>query len=277
MKLVACALLAACGPPHDLPDADPCALPPIAADWLHDFAATTIGQLAATPRATTTQRDATRAYLMDQLAQLGWDPQLQSYANGANVHALIPATTGSTQRLVVGGHFDSVPGSPGANDNATGTTAVLAIARYLRDTPCRGADVSVVFFDQEELGLFGSRAFAQSLAGVEVTAVHTIDQLGWDSDGDRRFELESPSAGLEQEYRAAAGVIGVPVTTTSTQGTDHEAFRDLGDPAIGLTEEFVGGDTTPFRHTPQDVASTVDVDYLVLGIELAGYVVLHEL
>ena len=276
MKLAACALVAACTPAHDLPDAPACAPPELAASWLHDLVGGSIDQLGAGPRSTTTQRDDARAYLSDQLARMGWDPQLQSYPTGANVYAVIESTTGSAQRIVVGAHFDTVAGSPGANDNATGVAAALAVARYLRDTPCRGPAVIVAFFDEEELGLFGSRAFAQAQAGTDVTAVHTIDQIGWDSDGDRRFELELPTAALEQEYDAAAADLGVPVTRTTTQGTDHQAFRDAGFPAVGLTEEFVEGDTTPYRHTPQDTPATVDVDYAVLGAELVGDVVLRE-
>jgi Zn-dependent M28 family amino/carboxypeptidase len=268
--------LVACTPAHDLPDAPACAPPAIGASWVHDYVAGAVGALAAAPRNTTSERDAARAYLADQLTQLGWESQLQMYPTGANVYAVIASTTGSTQKIVVGAHFDTVAGSPGANDNATGVAAVLAVARYLRDTPCRGPDVLVAFFDQEELGLFGSRAFAQMLAGADVTAVHTIDQIGWDSDGDRRFEIELPTAALLQEYRDAAAAIGVPVTPTTTSGTDHQAFRDAGFPAVGLTEEYASGDTTPYRHTPEDTPSTVDADYNALGAELVGAVVLGE-
>ena len=70
--------------------------------------------------------------------------------------------------------------------------------------------------------------------------------------------------------------IGVPITTTATQGTDHQAFREAGFPAVGLTEEYASGDTSPYRHTPQDATSTVDVDYVVLAAELVGQVVLRE-
>jgi hypothetical protein len=276
VKLAACVVLAACTPPRDLPDGAECALPQLAADWLHDLAAGAVTRLAASPRSTTTERDAARAYLADQLTQMGWEPELQAYPTGTNVYATIPSTTGSTQQIVVGAHFDTVAGSPGANDNATGVAATLAVARWLRDTPCRGANVIVAFFDQEELGLFGSRAFAAKLAGADVTAVHTIDQIGWDADRDRRFEIESPTAALAQEYAAAAAIVGVPITTTSTQGTDHQAFREAGFPAVGLTEEYASGDTSPYRHTPQDTVLTVDVDYLVFGAMLVGQVVLHE-
>lgn len=198
------------------------------------------------------------------------------YAGGANLIADIPATMGSGKRIVVGAHFDTVANSPGANDNASGVAVVLAVARFLADVPCRTAPVTIAMFDQEEIGLFGSRAFAQTLAVADVRAVHTIDQVAWDDDGDRVFELELPTAALEAEWRAAATIVGVPLTRTTTSGTDHESFRDRGFAAMGLTEEFVGGDTSPHRHQPTDTAATVDVDYLVLAAQLTAQVILDE-
>jgi Zn-dependent M28 family amino/carboxypeptidase len=136
--------------------------------------------------------------------------------------------------------------------------------------------VLVAFFDQEELGLFGARAFATMLDPATTRAVHTIDQVAWDSDDDRRFELELPTPALETEWRAAASELGVPVTTTTTTGTDHQAFRDRGFAAVGLTEEYVGGDTSPFRHQTGDTAATVKAAYLVDAAKLTARVVLGE-
>ena len=59
---------------------------------------------------------------------------------------------------MVGAHLDSEVGSPGANDNATGVAAVLAVARALKDLQCRSRGVMFVMFDQEEVGLLGSKA-----------------------------------------------------------------------------------------------------------------------
>ncbi len=257
------------------PDAPPgCATPSLDAatgdlsGWLTGLPA---------PRATIQQRDAARAFLMAELGELGFAAQLHQYANGANVVATLPATMGNGKGIIVGAHFDTVSGSPGANDNASGTVATLGVAKLLSLVTCRTAPVTIAFFDQEELGLFGARAYAMSLDADDFQAVHTIDQVAWDDDGDQRFELESGTAALDAEWTAAAGVIGVPVSVVDTQGTDHEAFRDLGYPAIGLTEEFVGNDTSPFRHTPQDTTSTVDLAYLALATKLAAQVVIAEI
>jgi Zn-dependent M28 family amino/carboxypeptidase len=276
----------ACGPsdngegdPDGGVDAPPgCNRPDLDEPGLKAYVTGVVQQLAAAPRANTTQREAARTYLSNELAALGWQPQLQTYANGANVFATIPATMGDGKMIVVGAHFDTVTNSPGANDNASGVAVVLALARYLKDTPCRTAPITIVLFDQEELGLFGSRAYAQTLVPANVRAVHTIDQVAWDEDGDRVFELELPTATLEAEWRAAANVVGVTVETTTTTGTDHTAFRDRGFAAMGLTEEFVGGDTSPLRHQPGDTPASIEpyLDYLVLAAKLTGQVVLEE-
>lgn len=285
-RLLACACaLAACGgdpadPGVDAPGPDGaagCSRPALAAPWLRGSLTDVIAQLASAPRATATQRTTARTYLSSQLAALGWAPVAADYAGGSNVVATIAATSATAQpEILVGAHFDTVAGSPGANDNASGVAVVLAVAHYLADTPCRAAPVTLVLFDQEEVGLFGARAFAQLRTPASVRAVHTIDQVAWDSDHDHVFELERPTPALEAEYRAAAQLVGVPVTVTSTQGTDHQAFRDRGFAAIGLTEEYVGGDTSPYRHLPTDLPATVDLDYLALAAQLTGAVILAE-
>lgn len=275
--------LAACGDTSVMPDVDAgtdgssCAPPALDAPWLREYVSDIISGLPS-PRATTTQRSAARTYLQSVIGSMGWTAQVQAYSTGANVYARIPATSGSdTREIIVGAHFDTVPNSPGANDNASGVAASLAVARFLRDMPCRRYPVTVVLFDEEEIGLVGARVHASALAAAGVHSVHTIDQIGWDQDGDHRFELESPTADLEASYRAAAMVVGVPVVRVSMEGTDHEAYRDRGFAAIGLTEEYVGGDTTPHRHTAQDTAATIDIDYLVLGTQLVAQAVMTEL
>lgn len=276
MRLAWVAFAIGCGSsPMDVPvDGAGCELPsldsstPDLAGWLTGLPA---------PRATLQQRNDARGFLMTELSDLGYTAQIHQYNNGANVVATLPATMGEGKGIIVGAHFDTVSGSPGANDNASGTVAVLGVAKLLAAVSCRTAPVTIAFFDQEELGLFGARAYAMSIDPDTIEAVHTIDQVAWDDDGDRRFELESGTAALNAEWTTAAGTVGVPVTKVPTEGTDHEAFRDLGFAAIGLTEEFVGNDTSPHRHLATDTTDTVDLAYLALAVKLAAQVVISEI
>ena len=64
--------------------------------------------------------------------------------------------------LIVGAHFDTVPGTPGADDNGTGTAALLELAHVLKDRPMKRT-VRLVFFNLEEVGLVGSTRFVKVL------------------------------------------------------------------------------------------------------------------
>jgi hypothetical protein len=214
-----------------------------------------------------------RRYLDEVLASMGLEPRRQPYReNGENVFAFLPATSESDEYVVVGGHFDTVDRSPGASDNATGCAVVLGTARHLARLGQRSRNVYVVLFDEEERGLRGSRAFAEKLKGEgkKVVAVHTIDQMGWDSDGDGAIELEIPYEGALDLYRQAAGLTGFDseIHVTAEPGSDHSAFRRLGMPAVGLTEEYRNGDTTPHIHRPSDTWDTVDFAYLARATRL---------
>jgi Zn-dependent M28 family amino/carboxypeptidase len=266
-----------------LPDGDggggTCMAPVAEPVWLAAYLAGHVQQLAAAPRATVAQRNAARTYLSGQLTSLGLAPMNATYSGGANVVAELPATTSTGAWLVLGAHFDTVTGSPGANDNATGVAIVLAAARALGGLSCRDTNVAFVFFDQEEIGLVGSQAYAQAAAaaGRNIVAAHTIDQAGWDMDNDLRFEIERPSTGLYAQYQAAAAAVGAQVVQTNTATTDHESFRAEGFAAAGLTEEYVSGDTTPHYHMATDTIATVDTEYHRVAARLMIYLLAREL
>jgi Zn-dependent M28 family amino/carboxypeptidase len=238
-----------------------------------------VATLAAAPRATVAERDTARSYLLDELSALGLAAEQHDYNGGANAVGRLMATLPSDRWLVLGAHFDTVSDSPGANDNATGVAIVLAVARAMAAQPCRGANVAFVLFDQEEIGLVGSSQFAASLVvdGTDVIAAHTIDQAGWDDDGDLRFEVERPDGALFAQYEEAAAAVGAGVVTSTVGSTDHQAFRDLGFTAAGLTEEYASGDTTPHYHLPTDTADTVDAAYHRVGARLMTYLFARQL
>lgn len=278
------------------PDADPAApdasanntcgtIPNHAPSWMTSYQTDIVSKLAGasaissgvflSDRATSSRRAVTRDYLQAELVALGYTAELDNYGSGTNVYAELSATNGSNEYVVFGAHFDSVPNSPGANDNATGVAMVLATARYLKDIPCRKRNVIFVLFDQEEIGLVGSQEFAGLLvgAGLNVVSVHTVDQMGWDNDNDRAIEIERPDTGLLSFYvnaRNAAG-LSMALHQTSTGSTDHVSFRARGFEAVGLTEEFINGDTTPHYHASTDTFATVNIPYLVSTTSLVNY------
>lgn len=212
----------------------------------------------------------TRNYLKNQLEAMGYQVEVQSYRpDAANVVATLPGE--SKEAVLVGGHFDTVR-TVGADDNGSGTVAVLEAARNLKTLSNRKRTLIVAFFDEEERGLVGSTALARELKtrGIALHSAHTLDMVGWDSDGDRCMEIEKPDGNLWNLYQAANKNHGLnyPLVRTNSGSTDHDALRDAGFPSVGVCEEWTGRDTTPHYHRATDTYATVNFDYLTAVTKL---------
>lgn len=155
---------------------------------------------------------------------------------------LIARQANSTQpKIIIGGHYDSVSGSPGANDNASGTAVVLELARRLAGTP-QADGVWFLAFDGEEDGLHGSRAF------VEQVTPQFLSQLM----GMINFDM----VGINEELKVG----GTPSLTTSVEkdnalsglgavgGSDHIPFVRAKVPVLFFTRGL-----DPNYHTPGDL------------------------
>lgn len=220
-----------------------------------------------TNRFTIENKREARTYLAAQLTRIGLTPQRQPYGTDSeNIYAVLACGRPGAEAVVFGAHYDSVRVAPGANDDGTGVAAVLATARELAKTKGRTRDLIFAFFDEEERGLVGSRNFAQMLKDQNrpIHSVHTIDQAGWDENGNRAIELELPYDGAVDLYKHAAAALGMtmPIWETTEAGSDHSSFRRLGFRAIGITEEYRHKDTTPFIHKAGDTLSTINFSYL---------------
>jgi Zn-dependent M28 family amino/carboxypeptidase len=220
-----------------------------------------------TERYSQTARNTSAAYLQKHLAFFCDEATISAYSKtGKNVIGVIGATTDTDEWIVLGAHYDSVKDCPGANDNATGVSLVYAIAQHLAQLEERNYHVYIVFFDEEERGLIGSRAFAKRIKkeGVKLISAHTVDQMGWDDDGDRGIELEMPTDALKKFYLDIAKAYNYefPIQVTDVTSTDHKAFREIGFNAIGITEEYKNHDSTPHYHKSTDTFETVNQEYL---------------
>jgi hypothetical protein len=218
-------------------------------------------------RSTLDNRQEARNYLAEVWKRLGMEPRRQGYGvEGENIFTILACGKAPAEAVVLGAHYDSVRNSPGANDDASGVAAVAGVAQELVRFKRRSRDIIFVFFDEEERGLRGSRAFAQMLLDEKrsVHSVHTIDQMGWDQNGNRAIELELPYDGARDLYGKAVEALKVrlPILTTTESGSDHSAFRRLGFKAVGITEEYRNKDTTPYIHRTGDTYETVNFEYL---------------
>jgi hypothetical protein len=233
-----------------------------------------------------------RDYVAGELRELGYEPALLPFRfDGQEFHNVEAVRRGSSdESLVVGAHYDSVEGSPGANDNASGVAVLIETARVLagRSLP---ATVRVVAFANEEPPYFntrmglGSLEYAKSLvgAGHAVRGMLSIETVGLYSDepGSQRYPpvvgLFYPDRGnfigfvgnvgawrlVRQAVRAFRGASTLPSEAAALPSflpgvswSDHRSFWDVGVPAFMVT------DTAPFRdphyHLESDTPERLD-------------------
>jgi hypothetical protein len=222
-----------------------------------------------------------------------------------NIDALIEPRAGTVdpEVLVVGAHYDSVRGAPGANDNASGSAAVIELARLLHDLDGKSDKrIRFVLFVNEEPPYFrteamGSLRYARALAErrERVVGMYSLETIGCYSSkpGSQRFPfpfgLLLPHRG---DWVAFIGLLGSRplVHQTMRSFRSHTAFPSVGGvapdaiPGMGWSDHWAFAqhgfqalmitDTAPFRyvhyHRPSDTPDKVDTESvarLVKGIE----------
>jgi len=135
--------------------------------------------------------------------------------------------------IVAGGHFDSVPAGPGANDNGSGTAVVLEMART-RAARGQADGVCYVLFGSEEIGLIGSSYYVNQLPEPEVDALEAMLNFDMLSVGDTWPLIGSPE--VTDIAVAEAQKLGVPYKVSRTLpdnlGSDQASFAQAGVPAM---------------------------------------------
>lgn len=165
------------------------------------------------------------------------------------------AKGGDTCRTVIGGHYDSVPAGPGANDNASGTASVMELARVARGQ-AQAKGLCFMAFGSEELGLWGSRRYVESLSDADKKSISLMINMDMVGVGDRWSIMGSQEPG--KQVADIAQALGVAVTTSSQTGrggggSDHASFIQAGIPAV-----FFYRMEDPNYHTANDKAEFVD-------------------
>jgi hypothetical protein len=254
-------------------------------------------------------------YIETALREMDYEPAPQDFAAmGRDVKNLEAERRGASlphEIIIVGGHYDSVPGCPGANDNASGVAAVLEIARLLAGQQL-ARTVRFVAFVNEEAPFFQTAAMGSWLyarrarsRGDNIVAMLSLETLGYyaDTQGSQQypfpFGLFYPRVGnfigfvgntasrrlvhrsialFRQHTAFPSEGTAAPGWLTGVGWSDHWAFWQEGYAAIMIT------DTALFRyapyHTPHDTPDKLDYDRtarVVAGLarvvaELAGAV-----
>lgn len=232
-----------------------------------------------TARTTAIERRIARLYLQEWMEELEVKVQEHDYRQpnlhpaldfllapytGTNLYGILPAHTESQEYVILGAHYDSKLGCPGAVDNATGIALIFGVLEELVHMEQRRKNVMVVFFDQEEEELIGSTAFVQFLQQeeYEIHSVHTFDMVGWDGDGNGEVELGAPSPFLLPFYEKQAKRLSIPVYLSRGGSTDYQSFLKAGYEVIGVNEAVSKGDYSPYKDTQEDTYNTVNFNYL---------------
>ncbi len=166
-----------------------------------------------------------RAYLEDELRKLGAEAELQPFTHtdrkgaavqGANVIGTLPGSERVLSPVVLMAHYDSVPGSPGAADDAAGVAGALEAARILHAEGHR-RDLIVLFTDGEEAGLLGAHMFFDEPR--DVGAVINLEARG----AAGRAGMFETGAGAGEFMRLFAREVRNP----TTHSVAHIVYRYL--------------------------------------------------
>jgi len=234
------------------------------------------------------------SFIEKELASYGLAVESDTFSyrgkNFRNIVGRLSAQRGASL-IILGAHFDSVEGTPGADDNASGLAVLLEAARLLSRARLR-SELLFCAFNLEELNMIGSTYFAKKLkaAEVKVEAMISLEMIGYTDPrpGSQKYPIGlswlypergdfigvignwNSSSLLRRFTRQMRQVPGLPVETLSVPGngglvpavrlSDHSPFWDLGYPALMVT------DTSFFRnphyHGPRDTLDTLNLDFM---------------
>ncbi len=232
-------------------------------------------------------------HIEDRLTEAGYTPERQDFqSRGKTVWNIAAEHTGSSlpqEIIVIGAHYDSVMGSPGANDNGSGVAAVLELARLLKDAQLARTLRFVTFVNEEppfyHTREMGSRVYAARSRerGENIVAMFSLETIGYYSDepgsqhyplpfsyfypdtgnfigfvgnlGSRRLVRRALASFREHADFPSEG-LAAPGWITGVGWSDHWSFWESGYPALMIT------DTALFRyahyHSRSDTPDKID-------------------
>lgn len=202
----------------------------------------------------------------------------------------LPATSGMQNRppILIGAHYDAVPGSPGADDNATGVAVLLELARAFHEKPAH-YPIRLVAFDVEEYGLIGSTDYAKSLQNQPLRLMISLEMLGYcvSTPNSQTYptglQYFYPNQGnfialignlkaIPDLIRLCCSIRKVGINSEwlpvpqqgrilpATRRSDHAPFWDRGDRAVMITD--TADLRNPHYHKLSDRLETLDLEFL---------------
>lgn len=178
----------------------------------------------------------------------------------ANVLGILRGTTNPELVYIVSSHFDSRAEGPGADDNSSGTAALLEAARVLARHP-QPATIIFASFTGEESGLLGSREWVRQAVADSVRLLGALnnDMIGWANDHRLDNTIRYSNPGIRDLQHAAAMQFSSLITYDALyyKNTDAHAYYEAwGDIVGGIGSYPVLGN--PHYHQPHDVLETIN-------------------
>lgn len=172
--------------------------------------------------------------------------------------------------IVVGSHYDSVAGAPGANDDASGTAMTLELARVLKNVPT-DTEIRFATFGAEEVGLIGSYHYVSTLSDDEIgrtIANFNLDMVGSKDAGDliMRTVDGQPNLVTELAQKSSEKLNGTATPYGQGGSSDHVPFAAAGIPAA----LFIHSPSEPWYHTPEDTIDKISKEKLQDVAEIVG-------
>lgn len=245
--------------------------------------------------------DRAAAYIAEQWSSFGLKPKEQTWRVEGKTYRNVVARLGPPSKalVVVGAHYDTAQGFPGADDNASGVAALLELARELGRTP-PPFTVELVAYSLEEPPFFrkpemGSAHHADALAeeGVTVKGMFSLETMGYfkDTPGSQQFEpqvlewlysdvanylaiigkIDQPGF-VRRVKRAVRGASELPAYSANAPTwlpgidySDHLHYWRQGWPAVMVTDTAFN--RNPNYHRETDLPDTLDYRRLALAVQ----------
>jgi hypothetical protein len=231
-------------------------------------------------------------YIYQKLEQYGLDVYNQQFSStGRNVYGIKWGIQFPEQEYIICAHYDTIPNgpiSPGADDNASGTTAVLEAARLLSNYT---TEYTIIFalWDEEErdtitgsMGLLGSEYFAVNAndSSKNLLGVVNVDMIGYDSNNDMHVDIHTREIANSVELANTTAAVNTlynigledTIYNPGINFSDHKSFWDNGFGAILLIEDFYN-DFNDSLHTVNDLLSLFNHAYFYKCSQLATAVI----
>jgi hypothetical protein len=222
---------------------------------------------------------AAATYIYNQFESMGLSVRYHHWNNGGYSSDNVEATINGTDELsdeiyIICAHYDTVSVSPGADDDGSGTVAVLTAA-YIMSQYQFNHTIKFVTFSGEEQGLLGSEVYAAAAAsqGWNIVGVLNCDMISYaitTSDGSNLIVFENTASEWLYTYTFDINTEYTDYIHLtlhhggSTWGSDHNSFWDVGYDALFYFEYT----ETPYYHTAGDTIAHTNATYAVKNVRL---------